>query len=263
MRHSKSLTVLALAAVMALAGCSKFKFTTDEKADWTVQKFYTEAKAALDGKEWENAVKLYQELEARYPYGPYAEQAQIDVAYAYWKHDEPESAVAAVDRFLRLHPTHPGIDYAYYLKGLILMNEDRGFVDRWLGPGDLTERDPKANGQAFDTFRELTARFPDSRYAEDARARMGRLLHGLAMHDIHVARHYYNRKAYVAVINRCKAVLENFQHTPAAEDALGLMALSYREMGMDQLARDSLRVLKTNFPGSSYFKKFDAQFLAG
>jgi outer membrane protein assembly factor BamD len=250
--------LLPVFVAMAVAsGCASLK-PESARDDWPVTKFYSEATHALSKKRWELALDLYQALEARYPYGPYADQAHIDTIYAYYKKGEPETAIAAADRFLRLHPTHPGIAYAYYMKGLVNFNEQRNFYDRWVGIKDVSDRDPRAARESFLAFRELVSRYPDSPYTENARQRMKHLLNVLAMSDINVAEYYFRRGAYVAVVNRCKNVIEEYQQTFAVEDALGLMAVAYQRMGMNELAQDSLRVLKINFPQSEYIPQIDS-----
>ncbi len=252
--------LLSLVLVVGAVGCSKFKDNIIERADWSVQKYYSEAKRELTNHRYSDAIELYQELESKYPYGPLSEQAQVELVYAYYKDEQPAQALAAANRFIRLHPTHPNVDYAYYLKGLVNFVEHKSFFDQWLGGKDLSDRDPQAAKESFAAFRELALKFPDSRYSEDARLRMVYLVNALAKHDIHVAHYYFRRGAYVAVVNRSKYVIENYQNTPAVEDALGLMALSYERMGMDTLAADTRRVLKTNFPESRYH---DPEFAPG
>lgn len=243
---------LALVLVATVAACSKFNDVALEREDWSVQKYYNEAKRELNNKRYGDAIELYQELEAKYPYGPLSEQAQIEIIYAYYKDEEPAQALAAANRFIRLHPTHPNVDYAYYLKGLVNFVEHKNFVDQILGGKDLSDRDPQAAKESFAAFRELVQKFPKSRYAQDGRQRMIYLLNALAKHDIHVADYYLRRGAYVAVVNRCKYVIENYQNTPAVEDALGMMMIAYEKMGMNDLAQDARRILKTNFPNSRY-----------
>ena len=161
------------------------------------------------------------------------------------------SSIGACDRFIRLHPNHPNVDYAYYLKGLVNFNEDQGLLAQ-LGDQDMSERDPKAAREAFDAFKELVSRFPDSKYAADAAARMKYLVNALASHDVHVARYYYRRGAYVAAANRAQSVVQNYPQAPAREEALALMAISYDALGLNDLRDDAKRVLKLNFPNSKY-----------
>jgi outer membrane protein assembly factor BamD len=238
---------LSLAAT--LAGCGLLPEQIDDTKNWSVSKLYSEAKASLGEGDFARAIQLFEKLEARYPYGPYAQQAQIEVAYAYYKDNEPVSAIAAADRFIKLHPNHPNVDYAYYLKGLANFVEDRSPL-AGLGDQDMSDRDPKSARESFTAFKELANRFPDSKYTPDALARMKYLMNALAAHEVHVARYYYKRGAYVAAANRAKHVLENYRQAPALEDALYIMAQSYDKLDMQDLRDDAIRVLKLNFPKS-------------
>lgn len=221
----------------------------DGTRGWSAQKLYSEAKSEMADGGYEKAIKYFEILEARYPYGRYAQQAQLEVAYAYYKSSEPASAIAACERFIKLHPNHPSVDYAYYLKGLVNFNEDQGILGA-LANQDLSERDPKAARDAFDSFKELATRFPDSKYAADAVARMKYLVNALASHELHVARYYFKRGAYVAAVNRCQSALKQYPQAPTSEEALLLMAKAYETMGMSDLRDDTLRVLQKNFPDS-------------
>ncbi len=253
MRLQKNLIV---GVIILLSGaCASTEY--DPTKNWTPEQFYREAKQAMATGNYETAIKHYETLEARYPYGRYAEQAQLEIAYAYYKNEEPELAVSAADRFIRLHPTHPNTDYAYYLKGLVRFNDRGSIIGRWMGAGsDLSDRDPRAAKEAYKAFKDLLERYPNSRYARDAGGRLLYLVDSMAKHEIKVARFYYEREAYVAAVNRSKYVLEHFQRTPSVEDALGVQAMAYKKMGLEQLMRDSLRVLKKNFPKSRYLKEF-------
>lgn len=240
-----------LAFLLVVSGCSGL--TEDPTKNWSPEKFYTEAKDKVAEGDYETAIKYFETLEARYPYGRYAEQAQLEIAYAYYKYEEPALALAAADRFIRLHPTHPNVDYAYYLKGLVNFHGEKAFVNWLLGSkDDLSDRDPKGALEAYSAFNEVVQRFPNSRYAEDARHRMAYLFEAQAKYETLVARFYYDRAAYVAAVNRAKYTLENYPRTPSTEDALGIMALSYKAMGMDDLLKDNVRILRRNFPGSRY-----------
>lgn len=234
-----------------LTGCSLLPDEIDETKSWSASKLYYSAKEALNEGDYEKAVKLYEKLEARYPYGAFAQQAQLEVAYAYYRDNEPLSAVAACERFIKLHPQHPNVDYAYYLKGLANFVEDQTFLARF-SDQDMSERDPKAAREAFEAFRELSIRFPESKYTPDAVSRMKYLVNALAAHEVHVGRYYYKRGAYVAAANRGKYVLEHYQQSPALEEALVVMARSYEQMGLTDLKEDTLRVIKKNFPDSPY-----------
>jgi outer membrane protein assembly factor BamD len=235
----------------ALAGCGLLPEQSDETKDWSAQRLYAAAKSDLAEGNYERAIKMFERLEARYPFGPYAQQAQLEVAYAYYKDNEPASAIAAADRFIKLYPNHPHVDYAYYLKGLANFIEERGLL-AGLGSQDMSERDPRAARESFEAFRELVTRFPDSKYTPDALARMRYLVNALASHEVHVARYYFKRGAYVAAANRGKYVVENYPQAPALEEALYLMAMSYDRLELADLRDDALRVLKLNFPASPY-----------
>jgi outer membrane protein assembly factor BamD len=252
MRHSLAV-ILVLGLVLGLAGCGLLPEVQDETKGWSAQKLYVTAKENLDEGDYEKAIKYYETLEARYPYGRYAQQAQLEVAYAYYKDREPASAIAACDRFIKLHPNHPNVDYAYYLKGLVNFNDDLGVLG-FVVTQDLSDRDPKAARDSFDAFKDLVTRFPDSRYTPDATKRMDYLVNAMAGHEVHVAHYYYRRGAYVAAANRAQVVVKQFPTTPANEDALAIMWRSYEAMGLDELRDDSLRILKQNFPNSAYLK---------
>ena len=242
----------ALIGALLLGGCGLMPEEIDETAGWNAQKLYSEAKASMSEGGYDRAVKLFEKLEARYPYGRFAQQAQIESAYAHYKQNEPALALAAADRFIKLHPNHPNVDYMYYLKGLVNFNEDLGLFAA-LSNQDLSERDPKGAREAFESFRELITRFPESRYADDSRKRMQYLVNSLAAHEVHVARYYYRRGAYVAAANRAKTAITTFPQAPANEEALFLMVKSYDALGMTALRDDADRVLRKNFPNSVYF----------
>jgi outer membrane protein assembly factor BamD len=236
-----------LALGLLLCGCTNTKEeTTDEHADWSAEQFYTEAKRALTEKRYEKAVKLYEKLEARYPFGKYATQAQLDIAYAYYKNDEPESAIAAADRFIKLNPTHPNVDYAYYIKGLVNYNRGISFIDRFL-PTDSSQRDPGSALDAYKDFEELINRFPNSRYTDDARQRIVSLRNNLAMYEIHVADFYMRREAYLAAARRCAEVIRKYQRTQAVPRALQIMEQAYRKLEKNDLADDVARVYAYNY----------------
>jgi outer membrane protein assembly factor BamD len=244
------------AAALALAGCTSI---VDPTKDWTVEQFYQAAKSNLDDGNYEQAIKQYEALQGRYPYGRYAEQAQLEIAYAYYKYDEPALAVAACDRFIRQFPTHAHVDYAYYLKGIVNFRDKRSVVNWLFGTGDeLHDRDPRATRESFEAFKELVQRFPNSRYAEDARLRINYLFEAQARYEVSVAEFYYQRRAYVAAVNRAKYALENYPRTPATEDALGIQALAYKQMGLQKLHEDMRQVLLRNFPNSRYLKEIEA-----
>jgi outer membrane protein assembly factor BamD len=240
-----------------LAACS-FVDKHDPKSGWSAEKLYRDAKDALDSGQYDLAIKRYETLEARFPYGRYSQQGQLEIAYAYYKQNEQASAVAATERFVKLHPNHPNVDYAHYLKGLVYFNEDLGFLGR-VARQDRTERDPKSARESFDAFKELVQRFPDSRYAPDALARMKYLVNALASHEVHVARYYMKRGAYVAAANRAQYALKNYPQAPAQEEALLIMVRAYEVLGMPELRDDAERILRKNFPDSAQLKNLLTQ----
>ncbi|MBI1284404.1 MAG: outer membrane protein assembly factor BamD [Thiobacillus sp.] len=242
---------LLLTATLILGGCGLLPKVQDETAGWSAQKLYATAKEELNDGNYERAVKLFETLEARYPFGRYAQQAQLDIAYAYYKDNEPISAIAACDRFIKLHPNHPNVDYAYYLKGLANFNDDLGYVGN-LVEQNMGERDPVASRDAFLTFKELVTRFPDSKYADDATARMKFLVNTMADHEVYVARYYLKRKAWVAAANRAAEVVKTYPNSPAREEALGIMIIAYDKLELPELSKDAQRVLLLNFPNSLY-----------
>ncbi|MFN3543809.1 MAG: outer membrane protein assembly factor BamD [Thiobacillus sp.] len=240
-----------VASTLALGGCGLLPEVQDETSGWSAQRLYAEAKDNLNSGNYERAVKLYETLEARYPFGRYAQQAQLEIAYAYYKDNEPISAIAAADRFIKLHPNHPHVDYAYYLKGLVNFNDDLGLLGN-LVDQDLAERDPRAARDAFLAFKELVTRFPDSKYAPDSIARMKYLVNALARHEVHVAKYYLKRKAWVAAANRAKEVLKTYPEAPAMEEALAILIVAYDNLKLTDLRDDAKRVLALNFPNSRY-----------
>lgn len=247
-----TLRSLAVIVVLLVSGCGLLPEEADETAGWSAQQIYSEARGSMEEGSYERAISLYERLEARYPYGRFAQQAQIDVAYAHYKSNEPALAIAAADRFIRLHPNHPNVDYAYYLKGLATFNEDLGLLSG-IQNQDLSERDPKGAQESFDTFKELVTRYPESRYTPDALLRMQYLVNSLSAHEVHVARYYYRRGAYVAAISRAQTAITAYPGTPATEEALFLLVKSYDALGMPDLRDDAERVMRLNFPDSVYF----------
>jgi outer membrane protein assembly factor BamD len=249
----RSSLLVALAALL-LAGCGVFSGKEpDETAGWSAQRLYGEAKDAMSGKEWQKAIKYFEKLEARYPYGRFAQQAQLEVAYCHYKDGERASAVAAADRFIKLYPNHQNVDYAYYLKGLVNFNELQGFF-ALLSGNDMSDRDPKASREAFEAFREVVTRFPESKYAQDSAARMRYLVNALASHEVHVARYYMKRTAYVAAANRAQYAIQHYPQAPAVEEAVYILVRAYDALGMTELRDAADRVMQKNFPNSAYFK---------
>ena len=244
----------AVALALALSGCGMFSDRKDPRKDWTATEFYQAAKEELDNKNWDAAIKLYEQLESKFPYGRFAQQAQLEVAYAYYKQGETAQAISAVDKFLKLHPNHPNVDYALYLKALVNFKEDLGPLAKLIAQ-DLADRDPKAARESFEGFKELVTRFPESRYAEDSRERMAYLVEALARHEIHVARYYLSRGAYLAAANRAQDAITRFPNSALHREALEVMIEAYDRMGMTELREDARRVLAKNFPADRMAKE--------
>lgn len=240
-----------------ISACGMFGDKLDNPKNWSVEQYYQNARAELDSGNHQGAIKLYEQLEARYPFGRYTQQAQLDIAYAYYKDNETAQAVTAADRFMKLHPNHPNLDYALYLKGLAYFKPDLGIFGALLNL-DPAERDPKALRDSFDVFKELVTRFPDSIYAEDTRGRMIYLVNTLAKHDLSVARYYYNRGGFLAAVNRAQNVITRYPQAPVAEEALVITVEAYERMGMKELADASRRVLEKNFPQNTLITKAPA-----
>ncbi|HEB55560.1 MAG TPA: outer membrane protein assembly factor BamD [Gammaproteobacteria bacterium] len=235
-----------LILLLFLSACATVE-EEDPTAGQTAAEIYRDAHEYLNEGEYESAIQFFERLESRFPYGPYAEQAQLEIAYTYYKSQEYESAIMAAERFIKLHPDHRSVDYAYYLRGLARYDGDQSFMARWFNQ-DLTERDPRSMREAFRYFSQLVSRFPDSRYARDAIHRMQQLREGLAKYELHVANYYIKRNAFVAAANRAQYVVKNYQGTQAIPEALSIMVTSYTELGLPELARDSMRVLAMNYP---------------
>ncbi len=208
---------------------------------------YNDAKKSLAENSYDEAIKKFESLQSHYPYGRYAQQAQLEIAYTYYKQNEAESAISAADRFIKQYPNNPHVDYAYYVKGLANFNADIGIFGLASGQ-DPTERDPKAAQDSFASFKDLVTRFPSSRYAPDSKLRMHYLLNALAKYEIHVAKYYLRRGANIAAVNRAKEVLTQYPNTPAIHDALTILVQGYNALGLKELRDDAQRVLDKNFP---------------
>lgn len=252
MIRSFRLSVVSLpliSAALALSGCSSTP--VDNTLGWSPNKLYSEAGDERDSGNFDKAVELYEKLEGRAAGTPLAQQAQLDKAYTHYKSGEPARAQAAIDRFMRLHPTSPAMDYALYLRGLVSFNDNLGLFGS-LARQDLSERDQKAAKESFESFKDLVNRFPDSRYSADARIRMTYIVNSLAQYEVHVARYYHSRGAHVAAINRAQSALTDYADAPALEEALYILVMSYDALGMDQLRDDARRVMETNYPQSTF-----------
>ncbi len=215
---------------------------------------YHAAEEQLDHEQWETAVKNLQKLEESFPFGAYAEQGQLELIFAYYNFNKPDEAIATANRFIRLHPQHRNVDYAYYMMGLSSFTKDKGMFERVM-PTDMTKRDPGAARESLANFTQLLNRFPDSTYAADAKKRMLFLRNVLARYEIHVANYYFKRQAYVAAVSRGRYVIENYPQTPATPDALAVMVQGYHLLGMQDRANESLEVLRTNYPNFPAFDK--------
>jgi len=233
--------------VFLLSACSYFSKDEDDTINWDADRLYAEARGNLDSGDYSKAIENYQKLEARFPFGVHAQQALLDLAYANYKDEEPDAAVAACNRFIKLYPQNAHVDYAYYLKGLASFNKGKGIFQRFT-PTDESQRDPDAALKAFQDFSELINRYPDSEYVDDAEQRMRYLRNILAKNEVHVANYYMRRGAFVAAVNRARYVIENFSRTPSVPEALLIMAKAYRILEMDDLSNDALRVLEHNYP---------------
>jgi outer membrane protein assembly factor BamD len=241
--------LFALGVLLVLAGCNTTP--VDQTAGWSPNKLYSEATDERNAGAYEKAIALYEKLEGRAAGTPLAQQAQLDKAYAQYKSGEQAQALATLNRFVRLHPASPAMDYALYLKGLVNFNDNLGLFGS-IARQDLSERDQKAAKESFESFRELATRFPDSRYTPDARSRMTYIVNSLAQYEVHVARYYFSRGAHVAAINRAQQALNDYPEAPALEEALFIMVKAYDALGMPQLRDDARRVMTKNFPSSEY-----------
>ncbi len=245
--------LMILIATMLASGCSSSK--KDETETKSAEELYEIAKKQMSKKNWKEALESLQNLEAKYPYGVHAEQAQIDTIYAHYQDQQSGLAIAAADRFIKLHPTHRAVDYAYYLKGLASFSEDKSLFSQFVGKSDLSDRDATPIREALTVFKDVYTLFPNSQYALDARIRADGLIIALSQHEIAIANYYYTRKAYVAVVNRAKGIIENYPTTPAIEQALALLTFGYKNMGLDDLSGDTRRILALNFPDSGYLNE--------
>jgi outer membrane protein assembly factor BamD len=247
------LKIVAIMIVLSLAGCGMFSQTTDETAGWSAARLYSEARGEMVSGNYERAIQHFQKLEARYPFGTYAQQAQMEIAYAHYRQGDNALALAAVERFIKLHPNHATVDYMYYLRGLVNFNDKVSFLN-FLTRQDLSERDPKAARDAFEAFKLLVDRFPDSIYAPDAVARMNYLVNAMAQYEVHVANYYYRRGAYLAAANRAQLAIREYREAPAIEEALFLLVRSYDALQLTDLRDDAERVMRKNFPDSVYYR---------
>jgi len=249
--HGSPLIVL-LSLLLLLVGCagdsSKYDDEeADESKSWPVEKLFSEAKKELKAGDYTLAIQYYETLQARFPFGKYAQQAQLEAAYAYYLSEEYDSAIASANRFIRLNPTHPKVDYAYYLRGLSSFHKKDTSMDAIM-PQDSSTRDPGASRESFNYFAELVKKFPKSKYVPDSIKRMKFQRNTLAKHELNIASFYLRRGAYVAAANRAKYVVENYPRTPAIPNALLVMTKAYEALEMDDLAKNSRKILNLNYP---------------
>lgn len=249
MIRTLALPVLA-AAILGAAGCSSTP-KEDPNSTAAVEKLYADAKDDLASGSYDRAIKTLERVEGRAAGTLLAQQASLDLAYAQYRSGDRASALATLDRFIRLNPSSPAFDYALYLRGVVNFNDNLGVLSS-LAQQDLSERDQQASREAYQSFKQLAEQFPQSRYAADARVRMDYIANALAAYEVHVARYYYRRGAYVAAANRAQQALTDFQQSPAGEEALYLLMASYDQLGLQQLRNDAERVLRANFPNSPY-----------
>ena len=242
---------VALAVALLAAGCGLLPEKADETTGWSAERLYRNAHDSMLEGNYTRAVKLFETLEARFPYGRYAQQAMLESAYSSYRANEIPTAIATLDRFIRTYPNHPSVDYAHYLKGVVNFREDQGLFG-YIYEFDLAERDPKAMKDSFAAFKDVTVKFPDSRYAEDSQSRLLYLSNALSMYEVHVARYYYNRGAYVASAGRAQQSLVNYPKTPATEHALDVLVRSYDKLGLAQLRDDARAIMQKTYPSSRY-----------
>lgn len=241
----KFLLPLLILSFAILSGCSSDEDFGDSGEDF----LFNEATRSINVSNWPRAIAIFQQLEAQFPFGQYAEQSQLELIYAYYRNSEPEAARAAADRFIRLYPDSESLDYAFYMKGMAYYSEDARILGRYL-PTDPSKRDPGKARESFADFSQLLNIYPNSQYAGDARARMVYLKNLLAAYEVHVAEFYIERQAFLSALNRARFVVENFQGAPAVPRALEIMTEMYLRLGLNDLADASIEILKLNYPDS-------------
>lgn len=251
--RAKLSVVPVLLAALLVSGCASVK-DDDRTANWSPNRLYAEARDELNSGAYDKAIPLFEKLEGRAAGTLLAQQAQLERAYAHYKAGDQAQAHATLDRFMKLHPASPALDYALYLKGITNFNDNLGMFS-FISRQDLSERDQKAAKESFEAFRDLLARFPDSKYAPDSKARMTYIVNSLAQYEVHVARYYYSRGAYVAAINRAQSAIAEYRDVPAQEEALFILMRSYDALGMAQLRDDTMRVMQRNYPSSEYLSR--------
>jgi outer membrane protein assembly factor BamD len=257
-RPSRRVACLLAAAAVLVAACGTTSEKIDPNSTKEVEKLYAEGKDELSSGGYDRAIKIFERVEGRAAGTLLAQQASLDLAYAQHRSGDRAAALATLDRFIKLHPSSPALDYALYLRGIVNFNDKLGILSA-LSKQDLSERDQQASRDAYQSFRQVVEQFPQSRYATDAKQRMDYIVNALAEYELHVSRYYFRRGAYVAAANRAQQVLLEFPQAPATEEALSLMATSYEQLGLDTLRADAQRVLEKNFPQSRYLGGSAAQ----
>lgn len=248
-RRARALMLVGASLVVALtAGCGN---APKNPRDMTAEEVYADARAEMDAGSYEAAIRGFARVEALGAGSLIAQQAQLDLAYVQWRQGERELSLATLDRFIKFNPSSPAFDYALYLRGLVNFNDNLGFLSS-ISRQDLSERDQQASRDAFQSFKQLVDQFPDSKYAPDASLRMAYIVNALASHEVHVARYYYRRNAFVAAANRAQRAVSEFQNSPSSEEALYILAQSYDQLGLVELRDGADRVLKQNFPNSRF-----------
>lgn len=237
-------TVLLILLGIMLTACGASK-EIDVTADWSADQLYRNAKRNLENEDYLTAIEQYEILESRYPFGKFATQAQLDVAYAYYKYDEPEAAVVAIERFIKLNPRHKAVDYAYYLRGLVNFERGGSILDV-VHERDLSDYDKTQLQTAFNDFQLLLRKYPKSKYARDARQRLVFLRNEIARADLKIAQYYVSREAWVAAANRAKTILQSYPGTTAIKPALEIQLQAYRQLGLDELVADTQRIIELN-----------------
>jgi outer membrane protein assembly factor BamD len=237
--------ILAVFLILTLAACNSLSDSEGAAKNQSAEELYTAAKQKLDDKAYDGAIKKYEMLQARYPYGRYAQQALLEMGYAYYKQREPDPAISAADRFIKQFPNNSHVDYAYYLKGLASFTGDAGIINS-IDSGSSSDRDPQLSQDSFNAFKELITRFPDSQYTPDAKIRMQFLANQMSRHDLHIASYYLRRGANIAALNRAQDVLKQYPNSPSSREALLIMVRAYDAMGMTELRDDAQRVLNQN-----------------
>jgi outer membrane protein assembly factor BamD len=246
-----ALAISLIIVLASLQGCSLFRPKVEENTTEAVEKLYEDAQSDISSGNYESAIKTLERVEGRAAGTLLAQQALLDLAYTHWKTSDRVQALAAVDRFIKLHPSSPALDYALYLKGLINFNDNVGILG-WIAQQNVSERDQQASRDAYQTFKQLVDQFPNSRYAPDARQRMDFIVNALADYEVHVARYYLRRGAYLSSVNRAQATVREYPQSPAVEEALWIMVQAYDRLSLPLLRDDAQRVLKLNYPESRY-----------